>query len=202
MSKKKKPSKVKSFFSDFKAFITKGSIFDLAVAVVIGAAFGKIVTSLVNDIIMPVVTKLIGGNSVADWKIVLVEEVLNADGAVATAECAIYYGNFIQAIIDFLIVAFFIFLALRIIIGIKNTLAKQNAGEIVFDKAERKAIAKQLKSEGKNKAEIGKIIAAKEADIIAAKKAEEDKKAKEETAKHQTTEQLLTQIRDLLAKQK
>lgn len=202
MSKQKKSSKVNSFFADFKKFITQGNILDLAVAVVIGAAFGKIVTSLVNDIIMPLISLLVGGKSVADWKYIITAAEYDAEGILTKAESAIYYGNFIQTIIDFLIIAFFIFIALRVIMRIKNRLVKQDAGEVIFDKKECKAITKQLKAEGKNKAEIAEIIKQKEADATAAKKAEEAAKAAaEEASKPESTEQLLAQIRDLLATQ-
>ena len=102
------------FGQDFKAFISKGNVVDMAVGVVVGGAFNKIVTSLVNDIIMPLVGLLVGGLNVTDWKWVIKEAVLDAEGAVVTAENAVLYGNFIQNIIDFLIVAFTIFVVLRV----------------------------------------------------------------------------------------
>ncbi|MBQ6613857.1 MAG: large conductance mechanosensitive channel protein MscL [Clostridia bacterium] len=102
------------FGQDFKAFISKGNVVDMAVGVVVGGAFNKIVTSLVNDIIMPLVGLLVGGLNVSDWKWVIKEAVLDAEGAVVTAENAVLYGNFIQNIIDFLIVAFTIFVVLRV----------------------------------------------------------------------------------------
>lgn len=106
--------RVKGFWQDFKAFISKGNILDLAIAVVIGAAFGKIVTSLVGDIIMPLVSLIIGGANFADLRIVLRPEVVEA-GVVTQTELAIRYGVFIQAILDFLIIALCIFLIFRII---------------------------------------------------------------------------------------
>ncbi len=102
------------FTEDFKAFIAKGNVLDMAVGVVVGGAFNKIVTSLVNDIIMPLVGLLMGGLSVADWKWVIREAVLDAEGAVVTAENAVHYGNFLQTVLDFLIVSFTIFVVLRI----------------------------------------------------------------------------------------
>lgn len=86
---------------DFKKFALKGNVLDLAVAVVIGAAFGKIVTSLVADIIMPLVGILLGGFSVADWTYTI-------NGA------ELRYGAFMQSIIDFTIIAFSIFMFIRI----------------------------------------------------------------------------------------
>lgn len=102
------------FTEDFKAFIAKGNVLDMAVGVVVGGAFNKIVTSLVNDVIMPLVGLLMGGLSVADWKWVIREAVLDEAGAVLTAENAVRYGNFLQTVLDFLIVAFTIFVVLRI----------------------------------------------------------------------------------------
>ncbi len=102
------------FSEDFKAFIAKGNVIDMAVGVVIGGAFNKIVTSLVNDIIMPLVGLLAGGLNVADWKWVIKEAVLDEAGAVVTAENAVLYGNFIQTGIDFFIIALTIFVILRV----------------------------------------------------------------------------------------
>lgn len=102
------------FSADFKEFIAKGNVVDMAVGVVIGGAFNKIVSSLVNDVIMPLVSLLVGGLNVTDWKWVIREAVYAADGSVATAETALCYGNFIQNAIDFLIVALTIFTVLRV----------------------------------------------------------------------------------------
>lgn len=108
---------VNSFFTDFKKFISKGNIVDLAVAVVIGAAFNKIVSSLVNDIIMPLISLLTGGASVEDWKWVIKPATYDATGTLLTAETALRYGVFIQAIIDFLIIALTLFVILKIIVN-------------------------------------------------------------------------------------
>ena len=106
---------MKKFFSDFKAFALKGNIVDMAVGVVIGGAFGKIVTSLVNDIITPLIGLLTGNVSLSELKIVLSPEVIDAvTGEVATPELALTYGAFLQTVIDFLIIAFSIFMVMRI----------------------------------------------------------------------------------------
>ena len=102
---------------EFKEFAMRGNVVDLAVGVIIGAAFGKIVTSLVADIIMPPIGYLLGGIDFSDKKIILVD----ADTAKKVAEVAIRYGTFINAIIDFLIVAFCIFMVIK---GI-NSMKKQ-----------------------------------------------------------------------------
>ena len=109
---------MKKFFEEFKKFAMRGNVIDLAVGVVIGGAFGKITTSIVNDIIMPVVGMLTGGIAFEDWKIVLKEAVLDAEGAVKTAEVAIRYGNTIAIILDFIIVAFAVFCMVKAINGL------------------------------------------------------------------------------------
>ncbi|MBO5653707.1 MAG: large conductance mechanosensitive channel protein MscL, partial [Clostridia bacterium] len=91
-----------SFFTDFKKFITRGNVLDMAVAVIIGAAFNPIVTSLVNNIIMPAIGYLIGDMDFTELKTVLVPEVLDEAGNVVTAEVAIGWGVFIGAVINFL----------------------------------------------------------------------------------------------------
>ncbi len=116
---------MKKFFNEFKEFIAKGNVIDMAVAVVIGGGFGKIVTSLVNDVIMPLVSMLTGGISVAEWKYVITPAVLDEAGAVVTPEVAFMYGNFIQTVIDFLIIAFSIFVVLKITLGIQSKFKKK-----------------------------------------------------------------------------
>ncbi|NLB62069.1 MAG: large-conductance mechanosensitive channel protein MscL [Clostridiales bacterium] len=96
-------------FKDFKKFAFKGNVLDLAIGVIIGGAFGKIVTSLVNDIIMPAIGMLLGGVSFADLKVVIpsIKE--------GVADAAIMYGLFIQSVVDFLIIAMSIFLFVKLI---------------------------------------------------------------------------------------
>lgn len=102
-----------SLMKDFKEFAMKGNVVDLAIAVVIGGAFGKIVTSLVNDIIMPLIGLLTGGVDFSDKKVVLSPAVLDATGKVIKPENAMTYGVFIQAVIMFLLIAFSIFIVMR-----------------------------------------------------------------------------------------
>ncbi len=107
--------------SEFKSFITKGNILDMAVGVIIGGAFGKIVSSLVADIIMPAIGALCNTKSLADLKYVLTEAELAEDGVtVKTAEVAIKYGQFILYIIDFLIVALCMFLVIKMFVGMRT----------------------------------------------------------------------------------
>lgn len=97
------------FLQDFKAFAMRGNVIDMAVGVIIGAAFGKIVSSIVNDIIMPPIGWLIGGVNFTDLKFVLPANPLKPDLPPAT----ISYGNFLQTTLDFVIVAFCIFLLIK-----------------------------------------------------------------------------------------
>lgn len=99
--------------SEFKEFIAKGNVVDLAVGVVIGAAFGKIVTALVNGIVMPIVGVALGSVSVSDWKVVVKPATLDAAGK-DVAEVAVQYGMLIQTLIDFLIIALVIFMVLKV----------------------------------------------------------------------------------------
>lgn len=98
---------------EFKEFAVKGNVMDLAIGVIIGGAFGKIVTSLVNDVIMPAVGLLVGGVDFSSLAIVLQPEVLNEAGEVATAAVSLNYGIFINTVIDFAIVAFVIFMVIK-----------------------------------------------------------------------------------------
>lgn len=99
--------------SEFKEFISRGNVVDLAVGVVIGAAFGKIVTSLVDGIVMPAVGAFTKGASVSDWKYVIQPAQLDSAGKEVAAELAIRYGAFIQTFIDFVLIALVIFLFLK-----------------------------------------------------------------------------------------
>ena len=128
-------AKKDGFFAEFKKFITRGNILDMAVGVVMGGAFGKIVTSLVNDIIMPAVGALFGGQSVSDLKYVLKEAVpavLDEAGEVVTAEVpavTLNYGQFIQYIVDFLIVAFCMFCVIRIFMKMRTKIENMKKKE-------------------------------------------------------------------------
>ena len=119
------PEKKKSFMGEFKTFIARGNVMDMAVGVIIGGAFGKISTSLVNDVIMPLISVLTGGVDLSNWKIVLKAAVTGADGVIdASTEIAIRYGAFLATILDFLIIAFAVFLMLKAINGFHDKLKK------------------------------------------------------------------------------
>ncbi len=101
------------FLQEFKAFALKGNVMDMAVGVIIGGAFGKIVTSLVNDVIMPPIGLLIGGVDFTDLKITLKKAVIEAGSEVAPA-VTWNYGAFIQQVVDFTILAFCVFMMVKI----------------------------------------------------------------------------------------
>lgn len=112
--KQKKERKKSTFWKDFKAFISRGNIVDLAVAVVVGAAFTAIVNSLVGDIIKPLIALLVDGD-MGELVVVLREAVTNEAGEVIKEAITLNYGNLIMAILTFLIDAFVIFTAIRIV---------------------------------------------------------------------------------------
>ena len=99
--------------SEFKAFALKGNVVDLAVAVIIGGAFGAIVSSLVSDLMMPIVGRATGGISFADQAIVLEPAVVDGAGVITKPAVLLAYGKFIDAVIKFVIVAFCLFLVIK-----------------------------------------------------------------------------------------
>ena len=105
---------MKKFMEEFKAFAMRGNVLDMAIGVVIGGAFGKITTSLVNDIIMPLVSILTGGVDFSAWKWVLKEAMMEGSEIVAP-EIAVNFGNLISVILDFIIIAFAVFCMVKAI---------------------------------------------------------------------------------------
>jgi large conductance mechanosensitive channel protein len=163
---------MKKFISEFKAFIKKGNIMDMAIGVIIGAAFGKIVTSLVKDLIMPLISACFGGKSVADWKWIIKEATYDANGVVLTAESSLNYGNFIQTVIDFLIIAMVVFLILKAVMAIKNVAEEAVDG------------LKKMGDKGTEEVQTETSPVEEAAPVVEAKPTQ--------------TEELLTEIRDLL----
>ncbi len=102
-----------SLIVEFRKFIARGNVIDLAVAVVIGAAFNKIVTALVDGMIMPLIAVITGGISVDDWKYVVKPARVDASGSELAAEVAFRYGHVLQTLVDFVVVAFVIFVILK-----------------------------------------------------------------------------------------
>ncbi len=122
---------MKKFFAEFKEFITRGNVLDMAVAVIVGNAFKAIVTALVDNVIMPLISLAVGGLNFTEWKWVLSPAVGD------TPEVAVSYGMLIQAVIDFLIVAFCIFVALKVV------LAMQTKAKELFEKKQEEEQAEE-----------------------------------------------------------
>ena len=117
-----------SFIQDFKAFALKGNVVDMAVGVIIGGAFGKIVTSVVNNIIMPPIGVVTGGVDFTDLKVTLKEAVVEGETVVSEA-VTLNYGQFIQDVVDFLIIAFCIFLMIKGIAKLTRKKEEEAAAE-------------------------------------------------------------------------
>ncbi len=197
---------MRKFFKEFKAFISKGNVFDLAVGMIIATAFNKIVSSMVNDLIMPLVTWATGAASLKELSLPLRWEIV--DG-VKNVTLSWNYGSFLQYVIDFLIIAFSVFLMVKVV----NTSRKKlkEMGEAIEQqskkeyKEERKAIKLKAKQEGRKFKEVW-------AEYEAEKKAKAEEKAKADAEakaladaefkkNNPTQEELLKEIRDLLKKQ-
>lgn len=199
----KKNRKKSTFFSDFKAFITKGNIIDMAVGVIIGGAFSAIVNSLVNDIIMPLLTRATG-KGVQGMAVVLngVSRYLE-DGSPNPAAILWNYGNFIQTIINFLIIAICIFTTLRIIMNIKKASEKlvdkaknsiKGNGKAELQQEEAQEVAQEAVADVAEEVKADDTTAVEESQALA-----EVVEAVEEVAEQkETQEELLKQIRDLL----
>ena len=191
---------MKKFFKEFKDFVCRGNIFDMAVGMIIATAFNKIVSSLVNDIIMPLITWATGAGSLKELSIPL---RYNELGEVTLTWA---YGNFIQTIIDFLIIATSIFIVVKVINSSRKKLeelgefAKQQSKKEV--KAENKALRAKAKAEGRSFREVyeeNQALKAKQAEEARlAKEAEDKAKAEAELLANPTTEMLLKDIRELL----
>ena len=185
--------KLKALLAEFKAFITRGNVVDMAVAVIIGAAFGAIVTAMTNGIIKPLVDYAMSGlNGGAAGLITMLKPVYmqapNSEGVMETVvdmanSIYIDWGTLIMKIIDFLVIALVLFVIIKVFMSLKN------AGANAKEKAKAKLV-KTLEKKGMSAAEAQ---AQAEAEVVA-----------EEAAAPvaPSTEELLTQIRDLLAAQK
>ena len=109
-----------SMMKEFKAFAMRGNVVDMAVGIVIGGAFGKIIASFVADVLMPPIGLLLGGVSFTDLKMTLQDAVIDADGIETAAAVSINYGNFIQTTVDFIIIAFAIFMVVKAMNSLKK----------------------------------------------------------------------------------
>jgi large conductance mechanosensitive channel len=142
-----------NFIKEFKEFAVKGNAIDMAVGVIIGGAFGEIVNSIVNDIIMPPIGWLIGGVNFSDLKVELPKVVL--DSGIELAPATINYGSFIETIINFFIIAFCVFMMVKGITKMKNLKAKEDA------EAEATAAPAEPSAEEKLLTEIRDLLAKK-----------------------------------------
>ena len=109
-----------SFIKEFKEFAVKGNVIDMAVGIIIGAAFGKIISSVVSDVIMPPIGLMINGVDFKDLSYVIKDAVLGPNKEVLTPAVIISYGKFIQTVIDFTIIAFAVFILVRILNSVKR----------------------------------------------------------------------------------
>ena len=150
--RKKLKKKGASFWADFKKFISKGNIIDLAVAVVVGSAFNSIVSGMVNFFISPLIALLIGEVDLTEQKIALREPILNDAGEVVKQGIYLQWGSLLQAIINFLIIAMVIFCVLRLLTRIQTVANKEKIEQAAQKKAEAEQKAK-LEAQAKAEAE-------------------------------------------------
>ena len=120
---------IMGFLQEFKQFAMKGNVVDMAVGVIIGGAFGKIVTSLVNDVIMPPIGYLTGGVDFKDLKWTIQEAVEATDTTAAIAEVSLKYGAFVQQVIDFLIIALSVFVMVKLVNKLSNLRKKEEEAQ-------------------------------------------------------------------------
>ena len=120
---------MKKFIAEFKEFAMKGNVLDMAIGVVIGAAFGKITTSLVNDVIMPLISRITGGVDFSAWKWVLKAAEVDEAGVETAAEIAVNYGSFIAVVLDFLIIALALFMVVKTVNKLRTIGKKDEPAE-------------------------------------------------------------------------
>ncbi|MFQ6749351.1 MAG: large conductance mechanosensitive channel protein MscL [Clostridia bacterium] len=194
---------MRKFFKEFRAFITKGNVFDMAVGLIIATAFNKIVSSMVNDILMPLVTYFTGASSMADLSIPL--RIVDGEVTLSFA-----YGAFLQTVIDFLIIAFSVFIMVKFMMNsqkkfreLKVVMKEESTEEA---RKKRKELRAKAKAENRPFKEVYKEYKAdqkRQAEETKAKKAEEERlKAEAEKLANPSQEMLLKQIRDLLMEMK
>ncbi len=196
---------MKKFFGEFKKFITRGNVIDLAVGVIVGSAFTAIVTALTQNILTPLINGLIylifGGASSAPVYTVLVGVYLETGALDTVSSILIDWGAFISAIINFLLVAFILFLIVKTINKVQEGNEKLSKRLNALSKEDKKELKKRgVKFYDKEAVEA---YLKEKADKAAKEKAEAEEKAKleAEEAKRHTTEGLLEEIKALLEKQ-
>lgn len=196
---------MRKFFREFKAFISKGNVFDLAVGMIIATAFNKIVSSMVNDIIMPIVTYATGAASLNELSVPLRWAKNAAGETIVTLRWA--YGNFIQTVIDFLIIALSVFIMVKIVTSSRRRMEKLNKKYASKEFKQRRKQARQIaKAENRSYSEVFAELEEK-AKLEAEEKArieleEKLQKELEERKNNPTETDLLKEIRDLLKENK
>ena len=168
---------MKNLFADFKKFISKGNVIDLAVGMIIGAAFTAIVNALVNYILKPLIAAIPGADGLGALQIVLREAQTDEAGNIITNAVILDFGEVISAIISFFLTAIILFIIVKVIVKIRE---KQEKARLAI----KKAVEDKLRADGK------------------LPPLEDEKKPEAEEEVKPNTEELLTQIRDLLASKK
>lgn len=163
----------KKFWDDFKKFVSRGNVVDLAVALVVGAAFNKIVSQLVDSFINPLISILIGDFSLEEWKYVVKEAVIQ-DGVVVEAEVAFTFGIFLQTVIDFLIIALTVFIIVRLYTRLRAHL--EDEGKRIYEELNPEVAKERRKAEEEKK----KKDEEEKQRLEAEKKAEEERKNEQE----------------------
>ncbi|MBE5758307.1 MAG: large conductance mechanosensitive channel protein MscL [Clostridiales bacterium] len=200
---------MRKFFGEFKKFITRGNVFDLAVGMIIATAFNKIVSSLVNDIIMPLVTWTTGAASLKDLSLPLRYTVDPVTG-LEVVSLSWAYGNFLQTVIDFLIIAFSVFIMVKVVNTSRDKLMELNSLAMKQTnkeyRTEKKLIKEKAKSENRKFKEVWKEHLDEKAKNLEEKRLAKEKEEKEKAEAHAkenpTSETLLKEIRDLLKEDK
>lgn len=201
--KKKKynfKNEIKTFFGDFKKFISKGNIVDMAVGVIIGGAFSAIVTALTNKILMPLINLLlsIGGENGLEKAYTFLRKVYASDGTIdLTKSIYIDWGAFITAIINFFIIAFVLFLIIRAMMRANMMYDDAKKFSTKEYKAQRKAVKEQAKQEGRKFREVW----AEYEERLEREKTEKEKIAEANKPKIESQEDILKDIRALLQAQ-
>ncbi len=192
---------MKKFFKEFKAFITRGNVLDMAVGIIIGGAFTAIITALVGHILTPLINWIPGSDGTSALQLVLREPTLDETGAVIKEAIILDFGAVISAVVTFLITAFVLFLIVKTVNSVRAGGKKYRAEQDALRKAEYKQLRKELKAQGLAKREINAEILRREQEKAALEKAQQAQKEAEAAAleKAGSAETLLREIRDLLA---
>lgn len=199
--------RIKQFFAEFKKFISRGNIIDMAIGVIVGNAFSAIVKALTDKIIMPLINWMLSGSGGLESAYTILKPAYEADGVTINLANSIYidWGAFITAILNFLIIAFTLFIILKV--AMKSREMFEDAAKLVKPKLTKEQ-RKELKARGvklSNRQAVKAYldeIAAKEAEAKAKAEAEAKAKAEADRLANPTQEELLKQIRDLLAEKK